>query len=149
MHKLSSSPGEANAGPLNLARVLVVHSDLAARLTLRTLLQAGGYSVDIAATPSEAVTKMDAARYALVLSDYEFGSRPAGRTVLAYARIKEYRPATALITSDETTTRRRSNSKREPVMSIYTENVPTLLGKVADLIGFRAIRRYRPLRHAV
>jgi len=148
MHKLSSSPGEANGRPLNLAKVLVVHSDLAARLTLRTLLEAGGYSVDVAATPSEALAKLDAARYALVLSDYEFGSRPSGRTVLAYARVKEYRPATALITSDETT-KRRPHSKREPVMSIYTENVPSLLGKVADLIGFRAIRRYRPLRHAI
>jgi CheY-like chemotaxis protein len=149
MHKLSSSPGEANVGPLNLAKVLVVHSDLAARLTLRTLLEAGGYCVDVAATPSEAVTKMDGARYALVLSDCDFGSRPAGRTVLAYARVKEYRPATALITSDEITVRRRPHAKREPMMSIYTENVPTLLGKVADLIGLRAIRRHRPLRHAV
>jgi CheY-like chemotaxis protein len=135
--------------PLNLARVLVVHGDLAARLALRTLLQAAGYSVDVAATPSEAVTKLDAGRYALVLSDYEFSSQPAGRTVLAYARVKDYRPATALITADESTMKRRNPPQRRPMLAVCTENVPSLLSKVADLIGLRASRRYRPLRHAI
>src|SRR5438876_8670725 len=83
---------------LDLARVLLVHGELAPRLTLQTLLQAGGYSVDVAATPAEALAKLDKGRYALVISDAEFGSRPAGRKVLAYARVKEYRPATALLT---------------------------------------------------
>jgi CheY-like chemotaxis protein len=148
MHKLASSPAGANRKALDLARVLVVHGELAPRLALRTLLQAGGYSVDVAATPSEALTKLDSGRYALVLSDDDFGSRPAGRTVLAYARVKDYRPATALITSDELTLKRRYRSKRYPMMAIYTENVPSLLGKVADLIGIRASRRYRPLGQA-
>jgi CheY-like chemotaxis protein len=129
--------------PLGLARVLLVHGELAPRLALRTLLQAGGYTVDVAATPAEAVTKLDSGRYSLVLSDGEFGSRPAGRTVLAYARVKDYRPATALITSDELTLKQRYQASRHPIMSVYTENVPKLLGKVADLIGLRASRRYR------
>ncbi len=145
-------PNTLNGGnglPLDLARVLLVHGDLASRLTLRTLLQAGGYAVDVAATPAEALTKLDSGRYDLVLSDHEFGSRPAGRTVLAYARVKDYRPATALITSDELTLKRRYQSRRRPMMAIYTENVPTLLGKVADLIGLRACRRYRPIGQGV
>jgi CheY-like chemotaxis protein len=145
-------PSTLNTGKgrsLDLARVLLVHGDLASRLTLRTLLQAGGYSVDVAATPAEALTKLDTGRYDLVLSDHEFGSRPAGRTVLAYARVKDYRPATALITSDELSLKRRYQSRRRPMMAIYTENVPTLLGKVADLIGLRACRRYRPIGQGV
>jgi len=125
-----------------MARVLLVHGDLAPRLTLRTLLEAAGYAVDVAATPSEAVTKLDACRYELVLSDHEFGARPAGRTLLAYARVKDYRPATALIRSDGLSRR----PSRHPKMSIYTENLPILLSKVADLIGLRASKRYRPLR---
>lgn len=149
IRKFPSSLNSGNGRALNLARVLLVQGDLAPRLTLRTLLQAGGYSVDVAATPSEALAKLDSGRYELVLSDHEFGSRPAGRTVLAYARVKDYRPATALITSDELTLKRRYLSARRPMMAIYTENVPTLLGKVADLIGLRAIRRYRPLRQAI
>ena len=34
-------------------------------------------------------------------------------------------------------------------LSIYTENLPNLLGEIAELIGLRACRRYRPLRPAV
>jgi CheY-like chemotaxis protein len=132
---------------LDLARVLLVHGELAPRLALRTILQAGGYSVDVAATPSEAISKLDEGRYELVLSDAEFGSRPAGRNVLAYARVKDYRPATALVTSYERSQNHRPGRGKHHI-SIYTENLPNLLGEVAELIGVRASRRYRPLRQA-
>ncbi len=146
MRKFPSSFDSGNSRSLDLANVLLVQGDLAARLTLCTLLEAGGYAVDMAATPAEAVAKLDAGRYDLVLSDGEFGSRPMGRTVLAYARVKDYRPATALITSNELAAPRPHFSYRRPVLAIHTENVPHLLGKVADLIGLRASRRYRPVR---
>jgi CheY-like chemotaxis protein len=120
---------------------------LAPRLTLKTILQAGGYSVDVAATPEEALGKLDKGRYALVLSDSVLGTRRAGRNVLAYARIKDYHPATALVTSYEP--KKRSKRQMRPEMSIYTENLPTLLAEIAELIGLRASRRYRPLRQAV
>ena len=132
---------------MDLARVLLVHGELAPRLALRTILQAGGYSVDVAATPSEAISKLDEGRYELVLSDAEFGSRPAGRNVLAYARVKDYRPATALVTSYEPNLKHRPGRGKHRI-SIYTENLPNLLGEVAELIGMRASRRYRPLRQA-
>jgi len=131
---------------LDLARVLLVHGELAPRLALQTILKAGGYAVDVAATPAEAISKLDEGRYELVLSDAELGSRPAGRNVLAYARVKDYRPATALVTSYEPIKRK---SRRSHQISIYTENLPNLLGEVAELIGVRASRRYRPLRQAV
>jgi hypothetical protein len=67
---------------------------------------------------------------------------------LAYARIKEYRPATALVTSYEPAVKRRPGPERRQI-SIYTENLPNLLGEVAELIGVRASRRYRPLRQAM
>jgi CheY-like chemotaxis protein len=133
---------------LDLARVLIVHGELAPRLALQTILQAGGYAVDVAAAPEEALSKLDAHEYELVLSDTQFGPRQSGNTVLAYARIKDYRPATALITSSEPSYRIPNRSRSQ--MAIYTENLPSLLGKVAELIGVRASRRHlRPLRHAV
>lgn len=135
-------------GALNLARVLLVHGDLAPRLALQTILQAGGYRVDVAATPAEALAKLDEHQYELVLSDGQFGSSEEGRNVLAYARVKSYQPATALITSSDTELFRRSPWGRQHV-SVYTENLPAFLTKVAELIGLRAIRRYRPLRQAV
>jgi len=133
---------------LDLARVLVVHGELTPRLALQTILQAGGYTVDVAGTPAEALTKMDERAYELVLSDARFGTVEAGPDLLAYARVKDYRPATALITSYEPYLRRRASRPSQHV-SVYTENLPSLLGKVAELIGVRASRRYRPLRQAV
>jgi CheY-like chemotaxis protein len=133
---------------LGLARVLVVHGELTPRLALQTILRAGGYAVDVAATPAEALAMLDESAYELVLSDAQFGTGEVGPDLLAYARVKDYRPATALITSYRPYLRRRSSRPSQNV-SVCTENLPHLLGKVAELIGIRASRRYRPLRQAV
>ena len=133
---------------LGLARVLLVHGELAPRLALQTILQAGGYSVDAAASPSEALAKLDEGQYDLVLSDAALGSRAACRRVLAYARVKDYHPATALIRSSQPAAQYRARRHRHQ-LSVYTENLPGLLEEVAELIGVRAIRRSRPLRAAV
>ena len=132
---------------LDLARVLLVHGELAPRLALQTILQAGGYAVDVAASPSEAFAKLDERQYELVLSDAEFGSRH-GRNVLAYARVKPYHPATAVVTSSEPSLTKRRTKPFQQQFSIYTENLPNLLSEVAELIGVRATRRHRPLRQA-
>src|ERR1051326_9178486 len=139
----STSARSANS-VLELARVLVVHSELAPRLALQTILRAGGYAVDGAATSAEALFKLDEEKYDLVLSDAELGSH-RGANVLAYARVKDYRPATAVVTSRNPEAQRLPGNRRHRI-SIYTENLPRLLGEVAELIGVRASRRYRPLR---
>lgn len=144
---LDALPQSGSKTALDLARVLLVHGELAPRLALQTILQAGGYAVDVAATPAEAINKLDEGQYELVLSDAELGSRPSGRTLLAYARVKDYRPATALVTSSDPD--RRSFGRGRQQISVYTENLPHLLAEVAELIGVRASRRYRPLRQVV
>src|SRR5580698_9324142 len=83
----------------DLARVLLVHDDPASRLTLKTVLEAGGYNVDAAASAAEAVGKLDAGEYELVLSDLQMESPEAGLKVIAHARMMDYKPATALITT--------------------------------------------------
>jgi hypothetical protein len=127
---------------LELARILLVHNELAPRLILQTLLQAGGYSVDVAASAAEAYAKLDENAYELILSDMLMGEGEAGRKLLSYARLKDYRPATAVVT----TAWRQSNWPEDPgqsehQVSIDTEDVTSLLGKVAELIGMRASRR--------
>jgi hypothetical protein len=128
----NSTPG------LDLARVLLVHGELAPRLTLQTILQAGGYSVDVAGSASEALAKLDSNTYELVLSD----PAPGNNELLAYARVKAYRPATATITSSEHEFKRRPGRGAHE-FSIRMEGVPLLLEKVADLIGLRASKLYR------
>jgi CheY-like chemotaxis protein len=123
---------------LDLAKVLLVDGDLASRLTLKTLLQAGGYQVDGAASGAEAVSKLDGDEYQLVLCDLRAESSGASQRVLSYARQKNYRPATALITSfllDHDS----SGSDRKVVVD--TEDVSRFLDRVAELIGLRAFRR--------
>src|SRR6266481_1984239 len=84
---------------VELARVLLVDDDPTSRLTLQTVLQAGGYRVDAAASAAEAVGKLDEQEYELVLSDLQMESPEAGLKVLAHARMMNYKPATALFTS--------------------------------------------------
>lgn len=118
-----------------LARVLLVDDDLTSRLTLKTVLEAGGYFVDAAASAAEAVGKLDQQQYALVLSDLQMESPRAGLKVLAHARLMDYKPATAILTTYQN---KRPNS-RQPVL-IEPEDLPGLLSKVADLISQRAAR---------
>src|SRR5690349_7412127 len=115
---------------LELARVLLVHGELAPRLTLQTLLRAGGYSVDMAASAAEAYSKLDENQYELVLSDQEMEVPQAGRELLAYARLKKYKPATALVTSYGQPRSLPDAEDEEQQVSIDTEEVSTLLAKV-------------------
>jgi CheY-like chemotaxis protein len=134
---------------LGLARVLLVHGEVASRLTLQTLLRAGGYMVDVAASSAEALLKLDEHKFELVLSDAETESNEGGVGVLAYARCKEYRPATATITAYHKRRGRRGGLPRTQQVSVDNDELSNLLGKVADLIGARASRRaVRAVRQA-
>ena len=121
-----------------MARVLLVDDDPTARIILRTVLQAGGYGVDTAATAAEAIGMLDAEEYSLVLSDLSMESPEAGLQVISHARMMDYRPATALITSWR---EQYSASRASGTLLIEPENVPELLEQVAGMIGERASRR--------
>jgi CheY-like chemotaxis protein len=132
---------------LELARVLLVDDDIASRLTLKTVLEAGGYFVDAAASAAEAVGKLDEQQYALVLSDLQMESPEAGLKVLAHARLMDYKPATALLTTYQNS---RTDAKKRRYL-ISPEDLPDLLSKIADLISSRAARiveRQMTLRQA-
>jgi len=134
---------------LELARVLLVDDDPASRLTLQTVLRAGGYHVDAAASAAEAVAKLDESEYELVLTDLHMESPESGLKVLAHARMVDYKPATALITTyREPRSPRNSSGKVASTVLIEPEDLPALLTKVADMVSERATRRVeRGLRH--
>ncbi len=118
-----------------IARVLLVDDDPASRLTLQTVLEAGGYRVDSAASAAEAVQKLDDREYELVLSDLQMESPEAGLKVIAHARMMDYKPATALVTAY-----RNGGAEDQGSVLIQPQDVPGLLGKIAELIGGRASR---------
>jgi len=131
-----------------LARVLLVDDDPTSRLTLQTVLTAGGYRVDAAASAAEAVGLLDEQQYELVLSDLQMESPEAGLKVLAHARMMEYRPATALFRTYRSSP--QPLAKGSEAVLIEPEAIPELLTKVADLISERATRRLeREMRHSL
>ena len=130
-----------------LARVLLVDDDPASRLTLQTVLEAGGYNVDSAASAAEALDKLDEGNYSLVLSDLQMESPQAGLKVLAHARMMDYKPATALFTTYQNS--KPNPTRRRDSMLIKPQDLPELLEKVAEMISERASRRLeRQLRLA-
>lgn len=135
-----------HSNTLELARVLLVDDDPTSRLTLKTVLEAGGYNVQAAASAAEAVGKLDDGEFELVLSDLQMESPEAGLKVLAHARMKAYKPATAIVTTYRTKSSAEGDSGS---MLIESEDVPELLSKVADMISDRAQRKVnRELRLA-
>ncbi len=94
--------------------------------------------MDTAATAAEAIGMLDAEEYSLVLSDLSMESPEAGLQVISHARMMDYRPATALITSWR---EQYSAARAAGTLLIEPENVPELLEQVADMIGERASRR--------
>jgi CheY-like chemotaxis protein len=130
----------------DLARVLVVDDDPTSRLTLKTVLEASGYNVESAASAAEAVGKLDEGEFELVLSELQLESPEAGLKVIAHARLTDYKPATALIHSYQDA---KPIDIRGLSVLIEPEDIPGILGKVADLIGGRATRKLeRELRLA-
>jgi two-component system cell cycle response regulator CpdR len=134
---------------LELARVLLVDDDPTSRLTLQTVLEASGYHVDSAASAAEAIPMLDEQEYELVLSDLQMESPEAGLKVLAHARIMDYKPATAIVTTYQNAKHQSAKPQTQARMLITPEDIPGLLGKVANLISERAARRVqREMRHA-
>ena len=128
-----------------VARVLLAHSDLASRLTLKSVLKKAGYDVEGASTAAEGFAKLDSEQFQLVLADLRGESEDAGRSLLAYARQKEYRPAAALLSSDmsELQSENRPEPGGDRVVHMSNEDISNLLINVAELISLRADRRMR------
>jgi len=132
-----------------LARVLLVDDDPTSRLTLQTVLEASGYHVDSAASAAEAVGKLDEQEYQLVLSDLQMESPEAGLKVLAHARMMDYKPATAIVTTYQNAKSHHTTPQKQARTLVKPEDVPGLLAKVANLISERAARKVqREMRHA-
>jgi len=129
-----------------LARVLIADDDPASRLALQTVLKAGGYEVDSAASAAEAIRKLDEQEYQLVLTDLRMESPEAGLRVLAHANIMKYKPASALVNASIDRTAPSTADEFDEAMVISSDDVPELLTQVADLIGNRAKKRVERCR---
>jgi CheY-like chemotaxis protein len=133
-----------------VARVLLADAGLATRLTLKSILSTAGYAVSGVATAAEALGKLDTGEYQLVLADLRAESEDAGPQVLAYARQKNFRPATALLASDLCETGGdTSDADARSSVHISDDNISSFLSGVAELIGRRADRRMMRMTNAL
>ena len=143
MYKSHTMPRRSNS--LELARVLLADDHPTSRLTIQTILEAGGYRVDTAASAAEAVGKLDEREYELVLTELDMETPESGLKVLAHARTMDYKPATAVVSTELMAPSKRPN----PEMVVASENLPEFLSQVATLISARATRQVaRQLRMA-
>jgi DNA-binding response OmpR family regulator len=80
-------------------RILLVDDDLAVLLTLKAVLELHGFEVETAGSSVEALARMKASIYQMVISDLRMETEEAGLEVIRTARRQAYDPATALLTA--------------------------------------------------
>lgn len=122
-----------------LARILLIDGDDTSRMTLKAVLEAGGYFVMSATTTVEALEKLDAASFELVLCHADPSSSEIDPAVLSYARFQDYEPATAILNPVKCPTNDNDDTVSRTEILVEPQNLPDLLEQVADLIGSRAL----------
>src|SRR5207253_7693833 len=80
-------------------RILLVDDELAILLTLKAVLEIHGFSVETAASAKEAVGKLKANEYHMVITDMRMEHDRAGYEVVRAAKKTKYNPAVALLTA--------------------------------------------------
>ena len=141
------SPGAEDVLASGSVRILVAADDVPVRLTLEAVLEKSGYAVDSAASSAEAMEKIESDQYALVLSNLHNESPDATQKVIRLARMQDYRPATAYLT---TSSDRNAGPLDSDEVLIEPVEIAALLTRIADLIGSRAVgRAHRAARRGV
>lgn len=80
-------------------RILLVDDDVAVLLTLKAVLEMDQFEVDTATSAVEAMARLHAGPYHLVITDAHMETDDAGFQIMAEARKQPYRPATAVLTA--------------------------------------------------
>jgi len=80
-------------------RILLVDDELAILLTLKAILEINGFEVETATSAKEAIGKLGAATFEMVITDMKMEHERSGYDVVRAARKAEYRPATAILTA--------------------------------------------------
>jgi DNA-binding NtrC family response regulator len=103
-------------------RILLVDDDVTVLLTLKAVLEFNQFEVQTAGSASEAVQKLSAGVYEMVITDARMETDDAGFHVIRAARQQSYRPATALLTAYPP---RNADWKRNGVQSLLVKPIGT------------------------
>jgi DNA-binding NtrC family response regulator len=80
-------------------RILLVDDELAILLTLKAILEMSGFEVETAASGREALQKLDAGIFHMVITDMRLETETTGYDVIRAAKQKPYDPATSILTA--------------------------------------------------
>jgi DNA-binding response OmpR family regulator len=80
-------------------RILLVDDELAILLTLKAILEIHGFDVETATSGREAISKLKANTYHMVISDMKMEHEKAGYDVIRAAKKTDYDPAVAILTA--------------------------------------------------
>jgi CheY-like chemotaxis protein len=96
--QFAASPGSTYEVVMK-RRILLVDDDVAVLLTLKAVLEMHGFEIDTAHSVPEAVSKLAASVYQMVITDMRMETETAGLQVIQAAKAQRYRPATAMLTA--------------------------------------------------
>lgn len=122
-----------------LARIFLVDGDDTSRMTLKAVLEAGGYDVTCATTTVDAIDRLNEGQFELVLCHAPGPDVEIDPAVLSYARFKEYEPATAILHTEKCSLESEDDGVTRHEILVEPQNIPDLLEQVAHLIGSRAL----------
>jgi DNA-binding response OmpR family regulator len=80
-------------------RILLADDELAVLLTLKAVLEMNGFEVETATSAKEAVSKIKANRYNMIITDMKMEHERSGFEVIQAAKKKDYAPAIAILTA--------------------------------------------------
>jgi DNA-binding NtrC family response regulator len=130
-------------------RILLVDDDVAVLLTLKAVLEMHGFDVHTASSVSEAIGKLEASSYHMVITDMRMETETAGWKVVQAAREQEYRPATAILTAYPPPD---TNWQDQGAQSLLVKPIGTrdLVRQIeALLVNHEDEKQTRPLGHSV
>jgi len=125
-------------------RILLVDDDVAVLLTLKAVLEFNGFEVHTAASGKEALQKLAADVYHMVITDVRMENEQAGLEVIRAARRQPYDPAIAILTAYPP---QEGDWNQEGVQSMLVKPVGTqdLLRQIEALLVKHQDRKPRPL----
>jgi DNA-binding response OmpR family regulator len=97
-------------------RILLVDDDATVLLTLKAVLELNQFDVQTAASAAEAVKKLGAGVYEMVITDSRMETDDAGFHVIRAARQQAYSPATALLTAYPPRNREWENNRANSLL---------------------------------
>lgn len=80
-------------------RILLADDELAISLTLKAILEINGFEVETAASAREAIAKLEASTFHMVITDMRMEEEESGYRVIRAARSADYDPAIAILTA--------------------------------------------------